>query len=127
MGSTTAGNASATIWIISGGLCYRFSFFFGVYVRDDEALHSTIEELQDSGIVVIRNPSDGSDTEYFSSTDHVFNLVQVHWAMFAVNHHEVIVDRAEYFNDVRSESADNCSINHLALSELGLRGISSHG
>jgi hypothetical protein len=45
MGSTTAGNASATIWIISGGLCYRFSFFFGVYVKNNEALHATIKDL----------------------------------------------------------------------------------
>ena len=68
----------------------------------------------------------GGDIEGFGSPDHVFDLVEVHGAVFAVDHHEVKTDGSKNLDYIGGESADDGAEGNFALGQFGLGGVSSH-
>src|SRR5918996_2851976 len=57
----------------------------------------------------------------------MLHLVQVHGAVLAIDHHEVIADGPEYLHQVRRVSSNNRSKDHFAFTQLGPGIVSPHG
>src|SRR5262245_52113344 len=125
MGTPTA-YAAVAIRVVARRLGHRLGSLMGVDMGHDDALHATVQETQDSRVLMVGNPRDGGDAKHFGSTHHVFHLVQVHGTVLAVDHHEVETDGAKQLHQVRSVTADDGAEHNFALGQLGLCGIGTH-
>ena len=76
---------------------------------------------------VVGNASDGGDAEGLGGADHVFDLVEVGGAVLAVDHHEVVAERAEDLHHVGGVAGDDGAEDDFAFVEFGLCGVGSHG
>ena len=75
---------------------------------------------------MVGDSGDGCDIERFGGPDHVFDLVEVHGAVFAVDHHEVESDGSENLYYIGREAADDCAESNFALGKFGFGSVGSH-
>ena len=114
------------VGIVAGGAGHAGSHFAGVDVGNDDTLQAPVQEAQDGGFLVVGDAGDGGDAEGLGGPHHVLHLVQVHRAVFAVNHHEVVADGPENFHQVGGVAGDDGAEYYVAGSQLGLSSVGLH-
>ena len=102
-----AAHAAVAVGMVTGGLGYGGGLGAAVDMGNDDALQAAVEEAEDGGVVVVGDAGNGGDVKGFGGAHHIFDLVEVHRAVFAVNHYEVEAEGAENFDAVRGVAGDD--------------------
>jgi hypothetical protein len=113
-------------WIVSRSARYGIGFISSIDVGHNDSLNSPVEMAQDRRIRVVRYSGDRRNAEYLGGTHHVFDLIQIHRAVLAVDHYEIVAQRPEQFYEIRSVTTDDGPENHLTSVEFRFGGVSSH-
>ena len=122
----SSSHATLAVGVIPRGRGYGSRLVAGVDMGHDDALQSTVQVAQYGLLVVGGDSGDGSDAKGLGSANHVLNLVEVGWAVLAVNHHEVVAESTENLDHVGSVSGDDGPENDFAFVQLGLGGVRTH-
>ena len=121
-----AAHSPMAVGMVAGGLGYGGGLGAAVDMGDDDALQAAVEEAKDGGVVVVGDAGNGGDAEGFGGPHHIFDLVEVHRAVFAVNHNEVEAEGAENFDGVRGVAGDDSAEYGFAGGQFGFGGVGLH-
>ncbi len=100
--------------------------FTRVDMWNDNPLDTAVEITQDGWVFVIGDAGDGGNTKDFSGTYHMFDVIEVHGAVLAINHHKIVANRTKELDEIRRVTTDNGAKNNFPVCQFSFSRVGLH-